>query len=439
VKVYASKCPLINTGNGLNRNDTNFGNLVTGMTDEIVPNAWGGYFDAGDWDRRIQHLEATRLLLELAELFPDYMKGMKLNIPESGNGLPDIVNEAMWNIDCYRRMQTADGGIRGGIESAEHPRYGEGSWQESLPVMAYAPDAWSSYLYAATAAQASGVLKPIKPELAETYLQSALKAMDYAEKDWQKRQEAKEKVSFEVRDARNLAAAQLFRQTGDKKWNDIFVATTVFKNKIQPAVWNNHNQRDAAFTYVRTNNADINTTIQENARASMLKEADVAVNMSKNTGFGWTKKDPWEPMAYSNASLPQALTILRAHALTGKSDYLEAAIRCSQLSAGANPQNMCFTTGVGYAWPRNILWIDSRVMGVPPPPGLTVFGAEDPARRKDDWSAKIMEPVLYPELQKWPAMESYFDIFWSPMSCEFVVNQTMGPNTYAWGYLAARK
>jgi endoglucanase len=35
-----------------------------------VPNAWGGYFDAGDWNRRIQHLDATNLLFELAEMFP---------------------------------------------------------------------------------------------------------------------------------------------------------------------------------------------------------------------------------------------------------------------------------------------------------------------------------------------------------------------------------
>ena len=37
------------------------------------------------------------------------------------NNLPDILDEALFNIDCYRRMQTAEGGIRGGIESLEHP------------------------------------------------------------------------------------------------------------------------------------------------------------------------------------------------------------------------------------------------------------------------------------------------------------------------------
>ena len=155
MKVYASKTPLIDTGNGLNQKDTNFGNLVKGKTDEIVPDAWGGYMDAGDWDRRIHHLKVSRLLLDLADQFPEYFASVSLNIPESGNGLPDVVNEALFNIDCYRRLQTLDGGVRGGIESSEHPRRGEASFQESLDVMAYAPDAFSSYVYAGAAARAA--------------------------------------------------------------------------------------------------------------------------------------------------------------------------------------------------------------------------------------------------------------------------------------------
>jgi hypothetical protein len=88
--------------------------------------------DAGDWDRRVQHLKSGLLLLELAELFPDYFGSLSLNIPESGNGLPDVVNEALWNIDFFRRLQTAAGGIRGGIESSEHPRRGEAGGRAAI-------------------------------------------------------------------------------------------------------------------------------------------------------------------------------------------------------------------------------------------------------------------------------------------------------------------
>ncbi|MFC1582988.1 cellulase N-terminal Ig-like domain-containing protein [Planctomycetota bacterium] len=128
IKLLHSDCALMDSGNGLNAKGTdkgNFGNLVKGRTDRPVADGWGGYMDAGDWDRRIQHLIVSRYLIELAELFPDTFSRLSLNIPESKTPLPDVVDEALFNLDCYRRMQTAEDGIRGGIESSEHPRHGE--------------------------------------------------------------------------------------------------------------------------------------------------------------------------------------------------------------------------------------------------------------------------------------------------------------------------
>ena len=150
VKVYQANVSLLEVDMGLGDRPA-FEALTSTKTDQIVPNAWGGYFDAGDWDRRIQHLAVPRGLLELHNLFPNYFKPVNLKIPESTNSLPDILDEALWSLDFFRRLQTADGGIRGGIESAEHPKFGEASWQESQTVMAYAPDVWSSYLYAGVA------------------------------------------------------------------------------------------------------------------------------------------------------------------------------------------------------------------------------------------------------------------------------------------------
>ena len=140
IKVYTSTTRLMDTRNGLSRTDpSNFRNLVAGKTDKLLTGVWGGYMDAGDWDRRIQHLISSLYLLDLAEQFPSYFKSLSLGIPESDNPLPDVVDEALFNLDFYRRTQTPEGGIRGGIESDEHPNFGETSWQESLTVLAYEP------------------------------------------------------------------------------------------------------------------------------------------------------------------------------------------------------------------------------------------------------------------------------------------------------------
>jgi len=437
VVVYASTASLMDTGNGLNKSDNNFGNLVKGKTEEVVPDAWGGYMDAGDWDRRIQHLDATRVLLELAELFPDYFAGLGLNIPESENALPDIIDEALWNLDFYRRMQTDDGGIRGGIESAEHPRYGEASWQESLDVLAYAPGIWSSYIYAGVAARAARWLGTRDADLAGVYRDSALRAMKWAED--KRTEEPGRRYPQEVNDARNLAAAELFRLTGAGGWHDVFLETTKLTGS-RPSlfVWQSHEQGDAAWVYVATDRPGMDSGLKENCRRAILSEAADRINACGRTGFRWTKF-PYYPAGFSAFTSPDAVSLVRAHALTGERKYLRAAVLACQTGAGANPVNICYTTGLGHKSPEHALDVDSRITRQAPPPGLTVFGPFDTHSDEQAWAAKLVDGFAFPPVRQWPTIEAYWDVFWYPLVCEYTIHQHMARNAYVWGYLAARE
>jgi endoglucanase len=411
--------------------------LVAGKTDTLVPDAWGGYQDAGDWDRRIQHLLASRLMIELADLHPDYFARLSLNIPESNDGLADVVSEALFNLDCYRRMQTADGGIRGGIESEEHPRNGETSWQESLTVMAYAPGVWSSYIYAGVAAQAAHWLESRDAKRAALYRDSALRAMNWA--DARVDRLDKNKYGHEVRDQRNLAAAELYRLTGDAKWHKLFRATTAFtKDGVPLFVWKSHEQRHAAWVYARTKR-EVDAKVQARCRAGILADANERVQFQKLAGFRWAKYQ-WLPAVAGAFTAPDATcALVRAHALTGDVAYLRSLVLAAQHGAGANPLNICYTTGVGDRHPRNAMHIDSRISGQFPPPGLTVYGPVDTQRHGQPWANQIVNRFCHPRLKDWPVMESYFDIFWYPVLCEFTIHQSIAPNAYAWGHLAARE
>jgi endoglucanase len=436
--VLASTCGLMDSGNGLNYQGTdkdNFGNLVKGRTETVVPNACGGYMDAGDWDRRIQHLIVARYLLELAEFFPEQASACGLNLPESGNGLPDVVNEALFGLDCYRRLQTADGGIRGGIESEEHPREGEASWQESLTVLAYAPCVWSSHCYAATAAQAAGVLGRWRPELAQVYRDSALRAMEYAEKHWPELGEPKAKDGGVV-DARNLAAAELFRLTGDERWHQVFLSTTAFRDpKADLFLWPKHNQRDSAWVYVSTSHPGVDAAVQTSCRNAILREAEARLRVGERTGFRWTKYE-WQPPAWGAFTRPDGVSLVRAHRLTGEARYLRALVLACQHGAGANPLNLSYTTGLGPRWPLHPLHLDSRLSHQLPPPGLTVFGPMGYDQGKNEWGQKLADPHLFPAFDQWPTLEAYWDIFWYPPMCEFTVQSPMAEVAYVWGYLA---
>jgi endoglucanase len=71
-----------------------------------------GWHDAGDYGRYIVNSGiSTATLLWAWELYRDRIEHIRLNIPESGNGTPDVLNEVRWNLDWMLSMQDADGGV----------------------------------------------------------------------------------------------------------------------------------------------------------------------------------------------------------------------------------------------------------------------------------------------------------------------------------------
>ena len=71
----------------------------------------GGWFDAGDFNKYTiwngNYIEMLlRAYMEKSKAFTD-----DYNIPESGNGIPDILDEVKWGMDHLLRMQNADGSV----------------------------------------------------------------------------------------------------------------------------------------------------------------------------------------------------------------------------------------------------------------------------------------------------------------------------------------
>jgi endoglucanase len=72
-----------------------------------------GWYDAGDYNKYVVNSGITvGVLLSAYEHFPQVAGPWQLNIPEQGNGLPDVLNEVAWNIDWMLSMQDPlDGGV----------------------------------------------------------------------------------------------------------------------------------------------------------------------------------------------------------------------------------------------------------------------------------------------------------------------------------------
>jgi len=315
-----------------------------------------------------------------------------------------------------------------------------------MPAYVFAPDLWSSYVYAAAAGRAAKLLKTADSTRAKTYQTSALRAMTWAESEWAKRKAASTLagVRWEARDARNHAAVVCYALTGDKRWHDTFLENTCLTDPNAKAfVWGDHVQRDAAFAYARLPEKLADPVLRKNAVRVLVAEADAALDYAKDNAWNLTTPDKGKPMFLGFYSVPDAVELARAHFLTRKPEYLAGVVQACQFASGANPNNMTYTTGVGANSVRNPLHLDSRRTGQPAPAGLTVYGNFDFVRWGDQqWAMWPMQyflgPQCVPSAYEWPIPEAYFDIFLYPATNEFTMDQTMGPNAFVWGYLAAR-
>ena len=440
VKVYQSTYSELGTAEAKS--------LAEGKTEELVPEAWGGYHDAGDWNpRRITHMQNnTDLLLELMEMFPGRFDQVKWKVPPDYPGLPPMLNEILFEVDCFRRLQLPNGAVRFGIETAnpEDPIAGEVSWNQSMHIYAYAPDPNAGFIYASVAARLSKVLERYDQKLSNVYKESALKAMEWSEPEWQKVKNlpAVQKKVWRVKDNRNFAAIEVYRLAKDKKWLDMFLEETVL-NDEKPDLFRYGKavQQNQAFAYAMLPDDLADPALKTKALAATEEMASRCLAYAQGNAFNLTTADKGRPMFQFFYSVPYLTDLVRAHYLTDDPKYLAGAVQSALFSSGANPMNSTYTVGVGQDYPRNPLKLDAMWTGQKTPIGQTVFANCDFLNWKDNfhtWPMNLfLDKICQPNAYSWPVPEAFFDVFLYVAQDEYVV-EGFGANAYAWGYLAAR-
>ena len=134
---------------------------------------YGWYHDAGDWDGYATHLSIPTQLMLTYTYFPDNFTDGELNIPGSGNGLPDILDEASWLMRFFQRLRAeteakgwSTGGVGGarvmgdlwGTDAGPNDE-GRGSWQDTdRDWYVSGEDPNNTFAYAGMAAQFANLL-----------------------------------------------------------------------------------------------------------------------------------------------------------------------------------------------------------------------------------------------------------------------------------------
>jgi endoglucanase len=195
----------------------------------------GGWHDAGDYGRYVVNSGITMgTLLWTWEIYGPKVKSISLKIPESGNGTPDILNEARWNLEWMLKMQDEDGGAWHKQTSEHFPGFVMPE-DDHLPseVIGTGQAPFKSTCatadLAAVAAIAARVYKPFDPKFAARNLEAARQAWLWTQKYPNVTFRNPQGVSTGeygdsyCGDERLWAAAELWRTTGEPAFNDYFV------------------------------------------------------------------------------------------------------------------------------------------------------------------------------------------------------------------------
>jgi hypothetical protein len=142
---------------------------------------------SGDYNKYIVNSGiSTYTLLAAYEHFPEYYRQFEFNIPESGNGIPDILDEALWNIDWMLTMQAPnDGGVYHKLTTANFSGFVMPN-QDTARRYVVQKGTAATLNFAAVMAQASRIFQSFNSEMpgfAETCLDAALDAWRWARKN----------------------------------------------------------------------------------------------------------------------------------------------------------------------------------------------------------------------------------------------------------------
>lgn len=195
----------------------------------------GGWHDAGDYGRYVVNSGITTgTLLWTWEIYGPKVKSIKLNIPESGNATPDILNETRWNLEWMLNMQDDDGGVWHKQTSEHFPGFVMPE-DDQLPseVIGTGQAPYKSTCatadLAAVAAIAARVYQPLDAKFAARNLEAARKAWLWTEKYPNvlfrnpRGISTGEYADNYCGDEKLWAAAELWRTTGEPLYDDYFV------------------------------------------------------------------------------------------------------------------------------------------------------------------------------------------------------------------------
>ena len=392
-----------------------------------------GWYDAGDYGKYIVNSGITTYtLLQLYQQNKDYFDTLNLNIPESADKVPDILNEIRWNLDWMMAMQDKDGGVFHKLttkqfagmvmpEKAKSQRYAIGKGVEAT---------WN---FAAVMALAADIYAPFDSKFADSCAKASAKARIWAyENPYEIYKQPKDVGTGSYAGSNTWSGkiwtnAELFRITGEKVLVDSLRTLKYSRTRATLQSWSSSLMLEA-FT-IATNPKIFEKADVDTAKALIFYLADEYVASLDNNGFGVPLVKGDFNWGSNSVAANKGMVLIHAYILSQDEKYLNAAIAIADYILGRNPLDISYLTGYGVNQVMHPHHRPSQADGIEAPvPGMVAGG---PNRGADDASSC---GVNYAKDKA--AAEAYYDNVCSYASNEVAINWN-APFAYLVGSIQA--
>lgn len=396
----------------------------------------GGWHDAGDYGKYVVNAGITAATLLMAyELFPEYFQNDSLNIPESGNGIPDILDEVKYEVQWLLTMQAEDGAVYHKLTKEQFEAFVMPSQDSGLRYI-YQKSSTATGNFIAVLARFYRLYRLYDSSFANQCLNAAIKSWNWlinqpsivppgGFRNPQGTQTGEYGDNSDT-DERLWAAAELFESTGLQSYKDYFEFNYNLGGLINYAM-NWQNVRTLAhLTYLFSKQPTVNQSVKTQILNSLISYSNSLVNKRNSNGFG-VSINPGEYYWGSNSLvLNNGILLILAYKLSNNIQYLNTAIEQLNYILGSNAHNLSFVTGVGKKYPMRPHHRPSEADGIPGPiPGFIVGGPNQ----------YLEDPVLQQHFnQNTPPALCYIDHLNSWASNEVAINWN-APLVFVSGYL----
>lgn len=417
--------------------------LVWGYNDSYSLDVTGGWYDAGDHGKYVvnggisvwtmQNQYERSLYNDTSSLYADNM----LNIPESGNGYPDILDETRYELEFMLKMIVPEGHEYAGMV---HHKIHDDKWtalavapaDDTKERILKPPTTAATLNLSAVMAQAYRLWKDIDPAFAEKCLAASENAYNAAKAHPDMYAPFDEAIGGgaygddNVNDEFYWVACELYLATDDNAYYDDLKKSEYYLkiqtelsggediNSVGSMDWGNTSSLGSLSLALVKGGLDDKET--ETLKDNIVSASEYYIGLEQSQGYGIPLKQssvavdagdestaiegyPWGSNSFVANN---AIVMAYAYDLTGDSMHLNGVISAMDYLLGRNPLDYSYVTGYGYhasSYPHHRWWSNSVNESFPSAPSGVLVGGpnsglQDPWVKGSGWHRGEKAPQL---------------------------------------------